>query len=244
MRSINDSWSVFLSLLTDLYLFLTTLLVLIPMGVLERKAKEKKIRKKAIVDAAEKIFFTQGMDKATMADVAREAELSKGTLYLYFKSKEELYKAIILRAFRVLKRLLRAATDKAKSGYDNLIALTQAYVNFAFEYPNYFNTILDYQNENFNLDGSEPESIKTLEEGNSVMEILINVLRQGIKDGSLFCPTDPSEAAFVLWGQLTGVLQVIKRKMQIIHHYFSISREDMLKTYFHYLEKTLRINPL
>jgi TetR/AcrR family transcriptional regulator len=211
------------------------------MGVLERKAKEKQSRKKAIIDAAEKIFFTQGIEKATMAEVAQEAQLSKGTLYLYFKSKEELYKAIILRAFRVLKRILRAAIDKAQTGYENLLALTTAYVDFAFEYPHYFNTILDYQNETFDLTQDETESVKALEEGNSVIGILIQTLKKGMQDGTIFCPTDPTEVAFVLWGQLTGVLQVVKRKMQIIQHYFHISKEDMLKTYFLYMEKTLKI---
>jgi TetR/AcrR family transcriptional regulator len=50
------------------------------MGITERKEREKEQRRNAIIDAAEKIFFTKGMDNSTMDDVAEEAELSKGTL--------------------------------------------------------------------------------------------------------------------------------------------------------------------
>ena len=61
------------------------------MGIAERKEREKEQRRKAILDAAEKVFFEKGLKYSTMDDVAEEAELSKGTLYLYFKNKEELF---------------------------------------------------------------------------------------------------------------------------------------------------------
>ena len=61
------------------------------MGSSERKEKEKEIRRKDILDAAERIFFTKGYRSATMDDVAKEAEYSKRTVYVYFSSKEQIY---------------------------------------------------------------------------------------------------------------------------------------------------------
>ena len=58
------------------------------MGIQERKEREKLQRREDIIDAAEKVFFKKDLDSATMDDVANEAELSKGTLYIYFKSKK------------------------------------------------------------------------------------------------------------------------------------------------------------
>ena len=51
-------------------------------------------RKEQIATAATKIFSEQGFDKARMDDIASEAKLSKGTLYLYFKSKDAIIKHI------------------------------------------------------------------------------------------------------------------------------------------------------
>ena len=59
------------------------------MGIAERKEREKLQRRKDIIDAAEKVFFYRGFESATMDEIAEKVELSKGTLYLYFKSKEE-----------------------------------------------------------------------------------------------------------------------------------------------------------
>jgi AcrR family transcriptional regulator len=48
-----------------------------------------------IVDGARSIFLSRGFDAASMGDIAKEAGVSKGTLYVYFKNKEELFAAIV-----------------------------------------------------------------------------------------------------------------------------------------------------
>jgi len=67
------------------------------MGINERREREKEVRRDAILDAAENIFFSKGVDSSSMDEIASRAELSKGTLYLYFKNKDELYHGIIHR---------------------------------------------------------------------------------------------------------------------------------------------------
>jgi AcrR family transcriptional regulator len=67
------------------------------MGIQERKEREKERRRQQIIVAAKRVFSQKGFNKATMEDIARESELSPGTLYLYFKNKEELYASLSLR---------------------------------------------------------------------------------------------------------------------------------------------------
>jgi AcrR family transcriptional regulator len=57
-------------------------------------------RKNQILNAAEQVFTKKGLDSARMDDIADETGLSKGTLYLYFKSKDELIIAILDRVFQ------------------------------------------------------------------------------------------------------------------------------------------------
>ena len=52
-------------------------------------------KRRQIIDGARRMFLAQGFDAASMNDIAREAGVSKGTLYVYFKSKEELFEAIV-----------------------------------------------------------------------------------------------------------------------------------------------------
>ena len=54
------------------------------MGIQERKEKERERRRQQIMVAANRVFSDRGFSRATMEDIAREAELSPGTLYLVF----------------------------------------------------------------------------------------------------------------------------------------------------------------
>jgi len=52
-------------------------------------------KRQQIIDGACRVFLEHGFDAASMGEIAREAGVSKGTLYVYFKSKEELFEAIV-----------------------------------------------------------------------------------------------------------------------------------------------------
>ena len=52
------------------------------------------LKRQQILDGAGRVFSTLGFDAASMSDVAREAEVSKATLYVYFENKEQLFTRI------------------------------------------------------------------------------------------------------------------------------------------------------
>jgi len=65
--------------------------------VLERAAdgNDDSLKRRQIVDGARTVFLSRGFDAASMGDIAKAAGVSKGTLYVYFKNKEELFAAIV-----------------------------------------------------------------------------------------------------------------------------------------------------
>ncbi len=66
-----------------------------------RRRRKKDQRIQGILDAAQKVFFSKGYKKATMDEIALEAEISKPTIYQYFKTKDELYAALMLPVMEV-----------------------------------------------------------------------------------------------------------------------------------------------
>ena len=64
------------------------------MGIQERKEREKDERRKLILRCAKELLMEHGIERVSMIDIAKRAEISKGTLYLYFPTKEKLYKRI------------------------------------------------------------------------------------------------------------------------------------------------------
>ncbi|WP_054033605.1 TetR/AcrR family transcriptional regulator [Desulfatitalea tepidiphila] len=72
------------------------------MGIQDRREREKEQRRNQIIVAARRVFHEKGFTNATIKNIANEAELGFGTLYLYFKNKEELFVALSLRVFHYL----------------------------------------------------------------------------------------------------------------------------------------------
>ena len=72
------------------------------MGTRERREREKENRRNQILNAAKEIFMSKGLRAATMEEIARKAELSPGTIYTYFRNKEELYAVLNLIGLQYL----------------------------------------------------------------------------------------------------------------------------------------------
>lgn len=68
-----------------------------------RVIKEHDVRKNEILDMAEKLFRIKGYEKCTIMDIINEVGIAKGTFYYYFKSKEEVLDAVVLRYVDIIR---------------------------------------------------------------------------------------------------------------------------------------------
>ena len=67
-----------------------------------RQAKEREQRKEQILSSALSVFKKHGIEKATMGEIAKEADFGKATLYYYFSSKEEIFAEQLVRGWRMI----------------------------------------------------------------------------------------------------------------------------------------------
>ena len=110
------------------------------MGISERKEREKQQRRNDIIDTAEKLFFSNGFENTTMDQVAEDAELSKGTLYLYFKNKDDIFEAISARGANLLADMFFEALKKGNTGLEKTRAIGEAYRTFFQKHHDYYNS--------------------------------------------------------------------------------------------------------
>ncbi|WDZ76129.1 TetR/AcrR family transcriptional regulator [Ensifer adhaerens] len=91
-------------------------------------AGEDPAKREQILEGARRAFLSQGFDAASMNDITREAGVSKGTLYVYFENKEDLFKALIIkgktRVVQTAKHALNDHDDVEESLYDFGVTLT------------------------------------------------------------------------------------------------------------------------
>jgi AcrR family transcriptional regulator len=105
------------------------------MGVIDRKEREKTEMKRQILNAAQKLFLEQGFEKTSIRNIAEEIEYSAGTIYLYFKDKNEILFALHVEAFGALMLAMQAGITSQNNPFDKLVALGKYYLKYAFENP-------------------------------------------------------------------------------------------------------------
>ncbi len=200
------------------------------MGVNERKKRERESRHENIIDAAEKIILVKGFEGMTMDDVAIIAELGKGTIYLYFKNKTDLYHAVVCRGLRLLKSSFEKVIRKKASGIDNLLAVGQAYYDFCFAYPLYFNAMM--HKEALEIEWEKHagyEGVRCCEEvSNQIFALMAELIRGGISDGSIRADLQPQKLTILLWAQITGVLKMTAAKNEILEKMMGISARELM----------------
>ncbi len=145
-----------------------------------RKEKEREIRRKDIIDASEKLFFSNDYDNVTMNDIAEEAEMARGTLYQYFKNKEDIYAAIAIRAAKIIGEMFQELLSKNQSGIEKMRTLCEFYYDFYKKYPGYYNAY--YNSGMFEVKGSP--TLNTLRKiRKTSFQVAVDAVKDGIKDG-------------------------------------------------------------
>jgi AcrR family transcriptional regulator len=200
------------------------------MGISERKEREKQRRREEILDAAEKVFFSKGIEKSTMDDVAEEAELSKGTLYIYFKSKEDIHWAISHRGVKNLLINMEKKVDKNKNAIDNLLIIADAFINFTQSEKQLADSILFFEGcdiEKLNIDH---EQIKNSFLNDSPIHLVTEFVEEGIQQGIIRDDIPVNMLSNILWSQFVGVLQVANRKEELLN-LVNITREELIENH-------------
>lgn len=180
------------------------------MGSLDRRTREKAQRRDDILNSARTLLFKKGMGAASMNQIARHAELSVGTLYLYFTNKEELFAALQEEGLDLLFDMIQSAGKKGKTVHDKLRNMAVAYLDFSIQQKNYFEII------NYFLASPEimfPAKLKARVDshGDKILSLVVDLLKEGGADKK----TDLDQkrrCALIFWSSLHGALQFRKLK--------------------------------
>ena len=101
-------------------------------------------RRAQIIQAALACFTRKGYNNTTMDDIVAESGLSKGSLYWYFKSKDDLFAEALLSVFMDVGQEAIAALEQCSTASDKLRAMAQATVHFAKKVEGFFSLFLEF----------------------------------------------------------------------------------------------------
>ncbi|MEW6616510.1 MAG: TetR/AcrR family transcriptional regulator [Thermodesulfobacteriota bacterium] len=184
------------------------------MGIAERKEKEKQKRRQDIINAACEVISEKGLGKATVDDVSERVELAKGTIYLYFKTKEELFMSIFIKGLDNLLDKYRETADLDLKPAEMLDRLALSYYRYYKEDINYIKTSAYLLHEDI-MDKIPPElSDEINRKAGMALKILRGVIQKGIDQGD-FIEVDPRHIARILWGLSIGIVQTTVMRVHL-----------------------------
>jgi len=193
------------------------------MGIAERRKREKRMRQRMIQDAALELFMQKGFYTVKMEDISEKAELSIATIYIYFKSKDELYASLIDIALEYLYDLVREVYENEDlPANEKFMAYKEAMYKTYREHPTILRIIIHIQLY---------DTLKTLdrklldhlnEKGRQIIDIFAGTYDEGVKQG-VFKEGHGVAHADILWAIFTGLVLWEDSKKKID------DRKDFLK---------------
>jgi len=184
----------------------------------ERREREKARRIESILEAAKKVLFSKGYVKATMDQIALEAEISKPTIYQYFKSKDDLFFSLMLPVVEDIGTELEKIENKLtrnryKDGTPLIRDLFEGLLRTYERAPVTFRIVQLFQQTGLVQELNEEIQTALNSMGGRNFEIARRIAKLAMKQG-LLRNTNIYRFVDVLWGLFVGIVQLEDIKSQ------------------------------
>jgi AcrR family transcriptional regulator len=202
------------------------------MGLLERREKEKDNRRMVILKSARKLFFAKGFKNVTVDEIAKFSELGKGSIYLYFSSKEEICAQILLHDIDIFHQQAFALFNKKKTATDSLFEFSFFYVDIFLNEPELFRILMTFMLHTDQMNLSEEQNKNIIVAMRKTIDVIGNIFQFGIDSQEFASTIDIKYNQFALWGMLNGIITL---------HIFSGSEDKRREKIHSTIKSTLQI---
>jgi AcrR family transcriptional regulator len=155
-------------------------------------------KRKLIVQTAVKLFSEQPFHKVRLDDVAEAAGVGKGTVYIYFKNKEELYYSLVYEGFaEMVDRVKDKASRAVMSGPDKLQMIIADIVDYGIKHPQFFEVLRTV--------GIPDATTSWDAKRKTLAEVIADAVRQGVAEGE-FVESHPERIGLYVMAMVRAVM--------------------------------------
>ena len=149
-------------------------------GKLQRKVKEFQFRRAEILDQAVKIFAAKGFHKTTMAQIAKASGFSTGSLYHFFRGKEDLYSVMVMEKVRMMYDEIMGAVSREPSIDGMIRALVISHFAYVEHHIDFYRLLVGHES-GLRSEGLKKLRDNMLDEHRKHVEWIEDLLRDGIR---------------------------------------------------------------
>jgi len=177
-----------------------------PMGIEERKQRERESRRSLILSTAKRLFFRDGFQSVTVEKIAREAELAKGSIYLHFRSKEEIYTQILLKEIDAFYQRVAFLEAPEASASKRLRQFSRIYLDLFWHDRELFRIMMNFQLYPDRLTLPEALNAQLRQSMKKNIALIARIFEQGIVAGEFAAGSPPFLCRNAYWGLLNGII--------------------------------------
>ena len=193
----------------------------------ERRKSEQLARRKAIIKAAREVFFAKGFMNATIDEIADRCGLAKGTIYLYFKSKEELYASIMAEGMGRLRKEFEALRQHRRGEKHLVKSAFRTYYGFYRRNKKYFRIMFLSSHPDMRSRVPEELLVNCMEAARECLGIVRDLIQEGI-DNHYYRKVDAWAVANILWATVNGIIMSFEQDPQYREEIVGMKLEQML----------------
>lgn len=195
--------------------------------------KEKKVRRQSpavrvrqINKAANAVLLRTGVEGFTIDEVVKEAGIAKGTVYNYYKSKDELLADLCIKAVSLLRESFGKHTQSHSHSLAKLRAICTAAFEFYLEYPHYFQLLELMERPEFNIRLEEYLVISY-----DLQDFMHHIVRQGQAAGEIRSDVNPVIFTSIIWASCLGVVQFMESKKKLLKQMEGVGSQDIIQIF-------------
>jgi TetR/AcrR family transcriptional regulator len=200
------------------------------MGIAERREREKRSRQDLALKVAMELYNEEGYHAITMEKIAERSELSRAALYLYFKTKDEIFVNAIVASTNYFGDILQEIYDRRESIKERLLEeLWDSFRIFYEKDPVTFNASLYFHQSEITRNLSEELRERLYESGSRVVRLQHKIIKYGVDEG-IFIQCNPMTLTEVIWACFFGITQ-LERSKQVVSrkNHLDITRDLAIK---------------
>lgn len=190
------------------------------------KHQSAEMRRQQILSAADLVLINVGIDDFTIDQVAERANIAKGTVYKYFKSKDEILAEVSVKGLSLLLEAFKRQTAEHTHGVEKMKAICLASYHYYQTYPTYYELLSYIERPEFQIDIQEYVKIS-----HAIQGFCQDIFEEGQRKGEINPDLNSYLATRVIWASNFGVIQFVKTKQKLIENMPDISIDDMIDTY-------------
>ncbi|MCX7982251.1 MAG: TetR/AcrR family transcriptional regulator [Syntrophales bacterium] len=176
------------------------------MGIGARRNKIREQRRQTILRAARKLFFEKGFKNVTVESIAKKANISKGAVYLHFKSKDEIYTHLLLSEVDRHQKLIKSIVEEKNRASESIRKIALSYVEFFLNDPELFRILMNYMLNPEHLDLTEEMDKKLVTAVNRNIDAISELINAGIEAGEFPRPINVFHHRNIIWGMINGII--------------------------------------